>query len=105
MMEFLFKTYAVVVGFVTVVALIFYIAMIGAFLTLNIIRRAIGMMSRNLQRGQPAPASRVVAHQGDRRVPVRSTATVQSEALSPDLGSPPPRPFRRRDSRYLRLPH
>ena len=52
-MEFLFKTYAVVVGFVTVVALIFYIAMIGAFVTLNAIRRAIRMMSRHLQRGSP----------------------------------------------------
>jgi len=52
-MEFLFKTYAVVVGFVTVVALIFYIAMIGAFVTLNAFRRAIRMMSRHLQRESP----------------------------------------------------
>ena len=104
-MEFLFKTYAVVVSFVTVVAVIFYIAMIGAFVTLNAIRRAIRMMSRHLQKRQSAPASRVVAQGGACMVRVMSTPTVSERALSPDLGSPPPRPFRRRDSRYLRLPH
>jgi hypothetical protein len=52
-MEFLFKTYALVVGFVAVVTLTFYIAMFVALLTLNAIRRAIRMMSRLLQRGSP----------------------------------------------------